>query len=166
VKAKGIFPISFLALAGCGSLQTRQQAALSKAVYAENRAIEVGRFDLAKKYSADAVKLIAPPKHQIDVKPIQDFVVVPEEQANKKTASLQVVALHALPFPTPNRRLWYVRQKLQSGTCGIDDFHEFPLHAIGGKRQRFVGFHGSVCVNTYPGNLPHSFGSQMEESAL
>lgn len=45
---------------------------LSQAVYAVDDSMSVGRFDLAKKYSGQAVRLSPPPKERLTITPIYE----------------------------------------------------------------------------------------------
>ena len=71
-----ILAILSFGLSGC--VTTSQKAVivekkiddkLSQGVYAVNDSMDIGRFDLAKKYSDQTVRLISPPKERIKVLP-------------------------------------------------------------------------------------------------
>lgn len=54
-------------MSGCSSVQKRQNAAVSAAVYSTKASMDAGRFDLAKKYNDEAVRLIPPPKKAVKI---------------------------------------------------------------------------------------------------
>ncbi len=47
---------------GCASVSQRQNAAISKGIYAEHAAMAAGRFDEAREYSDQLIRLVPPPK--------------------------------------------------------------------------------------------------------
>lgn len=52
---------------GCASAQKKQMTAISRGVYATKDSIEKGRFDLAKKYNDELVRIVPPPKKAVKV---------------------------------------------------------------------------------------------------
>lgn len=83
---------------GCATALDKKNSALANGIYLEHNAIVHGRYDLAKKYDSELVKLVAPPKKQIEIKAIQvtdkttgtkkDIVVLPQEDAGKQTVAI------------------------------------------------------------------------------
>lgn len=78
-------------LPGCVTVAQKQAKAISTGVYAVEKSIEAGRFDLAKKYEDQLIKVVPPPKKPVDVKPIevtkngviQQTVILPQGFENK-----------------------------------------------------------------------------------
>lgn len=61
----------FLSLPGCGTFYLEKNSeALSQAVYASKDSIEVARLDLTDMYVTQAARIVVPPKHKIEIKPI------------------------------------------------------------------------------------------------
>jgi hypothetical protein len=69
-------------------------------VYAENAAIKAGRFDLAKAYGRQAVRLLPPPKKAIAVKPVEskgkEIVILPKEDDGLQDDAIDSPALTTL----------------------------------------------------------------------
>lgn len=84
-----LFCISF-SFVGCASVQKRQTAALQKSIYATNDAIKKQRFDLAKKYSEESVKLLPPPKTKVK---IESFNIPYSKDVNGKVTEARTVAV-------------------------------------------------------------------------
>jgi len=102
MKATGFFSL-FLILAlfsGCATTAAKRASALSKVVYAEDSAIRAGRFDVAKAYSAQATRLVSPPKKRIVVKPVvsqgKKYVVLPIEFSGTPALAIGSPALNTL----------------------------------------------------------------------
>lgn len=64
------FCFLFLVLAACTVYTEKQSQALSKAVYATRDSFEAARIDLADSYSAEAARIVHPPKERVDVKSV------------------------------------------------------------------------------------------------
>jgi hypothetical protein len=64
MKAFRYFVLSALMFAGvgCASVSQRQNAAISKGIYAEHAAMTAGRFDDAQEYNDQLIRLVPPPK--------------------------------------------------------------------------------------------------------
>lgn len=64
-------------LTGCSTtnVDTKQADAISVGVYAINDSMIVGRFDKAKQYSDETIRLVTPPKKRIIIKPfiVQEY---------------------------------------------------------------------------------------------
>lgn len=60
----------FLVLTACTVYTEKQSQALSRAVYATRDSFEAARIDLADSYSAEAARIVHPPKNRVDVKPV------------------------------------------------------------------------------------------------
>jgi hypothetical protein len=81
-----VLPLILLVVS-CSSVAEKENEVLRKSVYAVNQSVEAGRFDLVKKYSAQTVRLVAPPKDKIKIEPVKKdslIAILPEEFTNKK----------------------------------------------------------------------------------
>ncbi len=70
IKYFTICLLFLLSLSSCNTLsdiQEKTQEAISQGVYGTNDAMNVGRFDIAKKYSDQTIRLVPPPKTRIKV---------------------------------------------------------------------------------------------------
>jgi predicted nuclease with TOPRIM domain len=82
--------LSFVFLAGCSApksmvnLSPRFSEVLSQGVYATNDSINVGRFDLAKTYSDQTIRIVPPPIGRIKIKPL----------SNKEGEKINIVTDH------------------------------------------------------------------------
>jgi len=70
-------------LTACSSVLQKQSAAQGAAIYATQKAIEAGRFDLAASYNAQATRLAIPPERTPQIRPFvaqgKRYVVLPPE---------------------------------------------------------------------------------------
>lgn len=71
-----IYATFLMTLSGCVTtsrkavkVEEKVSHKLSQGVYATNDSMTVGRFDLAKKYSDQTIRLIAPPKERVKILP-------------------------------------------------------------------------------------------------
>ena len=60
----------FLILPACTVYTEKQSQALSRAIYATRDSFEAARIDLADSYSAEAARIVHPPKSRVDVKTV------------------------------------------------------------------------------------------------
>lgn len=81
-----------LLLCSCSTnnVQKRESIAVSKAVYAINDSIEAGRFDLAKKYSTESTRIVAPPPAKERIK-VNKFEVKEKQSVVKNFNGEDVV---------------------------------------------------------------------------
>lgn len=68
LKVIGVLLFSFL-LFGCETATQKVNRDISTGVYATRDSINVGRFDLAKKYTNELTRLVPPPKNPIKINP-------------------------------------------------------------------------------------------------
>lgn len=104
MKAKGFYLLAVLvtalSLVGCSSVSTKQNNLLRKDVYAAQDALTAGRVDLAKAYTSQAARLIAPPKKREIIKPVESkgtrYVVLPQELNGSPALAIGSPALTSL----------------------------------------------------------------------
>lgn len=97
---KALLLLLCLALTACSTVSPKQSAALSRSVYATEKALKAGRYDLAASYSAQSIRLVPPPKKTPTVSPVESkgirYVVLPQEQGNAPALSIGSQALTTL----------------------------------------------------------------------
>jgi len=88
------------AATGCSTVNQRQNAVLSKAVYATQDALTAGRVDLAKAYNSQASRLLPPPAKRQPVAPVeskgQRYVILPVEFTGTPPLTVGSPALSSL----------------------------------------------------------------------
>ena len=88
IKYKLLYLCTFLCLVSCSSPLKRQDEVVRVGVAAIHKSIENNRFDLVKKYSDELSRIIAPPKHSLEIKPFsigegvdkKNFTILPETE--------------------------------------------------------------------------------------
>lgn len=90
-----LYLFMFLGLLGgsCQNAHVRQKESISQTVYATGDSLKAGRIDLANAYSEQAMRLVAPPKQRLVVRPVlktsngisEKIVVLPSQFQNTKT---------------------------------------------------------------------------------
>ena len=86
-----------LVLVGCSSVGKKQNAQISRGIYATNAALKAGRYDLAQEYSDETARLSPPPKKRVEIKPIlihgKQTVILPSEFKDVPSVSIDSPAL-------------------------------------------------------------------------
>jgi len=149
-----ILPVLPFLLFGCASVQQRKASEVSKLVYAENAAIHARRFDLAEKFSNEAVRIVPPPKKAVDVKPIQNFVVVPEEDNGKPAKDISTIAKE---HPEVSKQLAQEDKDLREEDKAVNKVIQAESHASQSKKGFHFGFLSSILVGS-PVVLVVAFG--------
>jgi hypothetical protein len=77
--------LSLILLIGCaGNLNQKKTERVSQAVYATHESLEKSRIDLAKKYSDETIRLVAPPKKRLPISSITFTKIDPETRVEVK----------------------------------------------------------------------------------
>lgn len=91
------FCFLFLVLTACTVYTEKQSQALSRAVYATRDSFEAARIDLADSYSAEAARIVHPPKGRVEVKSVYkksvDVIGSGSKPVSKVTAKQRVVII-------------------------------------------------------------------------
>ncbi len=120
----------FISIAGigCTTAAKKQQKAVAVGVYQVNQSLRQGRVDLAKKYSDELVRIVAPPKKATVVKSIEtknangtlsQYVVLPQEYKDKEVVALDTPKFEEIVAKSPE-----IKKQLVEEDKAVKKFEE------------------------------------------
>lgn len=150
-------------------MQKQQYASAQRGIYAVQKALDMGRVDLAKQYAYEVTKIVPAPKKkdQIEVKPIEitrptstpginetiRLTILPAEYANQQTMVVGSKELNQLKNETPEitkqfekeqKTFEKFQEKVEETRRNVQEEIEKPKKSFFGSIMSFFGVSGLI----------------------